>query len=299
MKYHLEGRLGSSLERFLSADGTVVPAAQAEVTICDECPRESSGPIALASMTIPSVLIEAMGIKHSTSHETRVWLSRWYNGSLGSQTLMGFEAKGHMNENLGSSVSVAWASRFVQTLPEAGLLDNPSLLLTAQSLHYIGWLSLGLGTDGLVTEVRFGLPGVGVWATFEMLKSPFSAHLTGEAQTFFESWSVVVLLSVAPWPFARKPLTPSAILTVDPEALDHCYFWGARELRPGVFSVRSADIGVVTAWSPLLSEAVRRVLRTLRGVELLEKQYRTDLTTELSAQWRWASDRFVEHRSAF
>jgi hypothetical protein len=194
-----------------------------------------------------------------------------------------------MNNELGSPAEAGMACRYIHESPLCDVFGNETLQAALREMQYVGLVSVSMVLDGRVTGIQTGAPCWGLYNLLEGIRGRTVEFLTGETTGLMESWTVGLLMSRFPWPFEARH-SQVKIGGMTPAIEKH--FWSLETSGyKRAFVSTGPLVGVATAWSPTLSEANRRALRTLEAIELPGKQYRTDVVSSVGERVRELTDR--------
>jgi len=281
----------SPLKRTLELEGETLVGLREkpELLITDtEAPESYKGPVVGRDWSIPSLVLEAMDIVVDPSLRVNLVVGKWLDQEWRHQTILGIPVYGMMNENLGAQACAGLGTRFVRSTQFDDLFNNEELLSTLKAMQYNGFvsfsLSLSLDTNSLfkIVSVQTGFPFHGLFNALEGISGRTVEYFTGEKTTLKESWVMGLLLSR--WPYPQNVSTRSIISGVTTDMEKHLWLFGVERFKNSIYT-DNTKVGWVTAWSPTLTEANRRVLRTARNIDFEDKQYRTDLSSEVAMIW--------------
>ena len=217
---------------------------------------------------LPKVVLSSLGIKTRNEPE-RFGVMKFFHNGFSPQTIVTLPVWGMMPGNLGANIQTALAARFIPSTPP--VFENEDLSLTLAEMNYTGFVTAGFGQE--LCSLRLGA-GMAFYNVMEGIPGLLIDFLTGK-NMLLESWTYSVLLSRFPYPAMEK--ADRVAFSVDPQARGHLWFFKVQRQKNAFFTA-DTRIGIATSWATTLHEAARRVLRTLEGINIPEKQYRTDLT---------------------
>ncbi len=278
MKVALDGRY-RILERNIRLEG-------------DEVVPRTAGPDVLlgwpSEYVFPRAIVESMGFEPSEGPPD-FYAFRWSDsGEWRDQVLVGFPLRTLMDGDLGPPVEAGMACRFVPRESPAGeAFERRELADALQYLDYRGFVTIGLSIEDLelrLKEVRIGwVPYWGFLNALEGVPGRILEWVANPDVRLMESWTVSLLLSR--WPYPAKQKSERAFIGIPGrEAEKHLWLWNVEGHRKSLYTDGTL-VGVATAWSPTLSEACRRAIRTLSNVELEGKQFRLDATRTAGDTW--------------
>lgn len=258
---------------------TVTDVSNAEIVIAG-ADKEIEGvgavPIVLRPITIPSPLLEIMG--YTVGQDEECFLVRWFDAEEGwaDQVIVGFKAKGLMNEDLGARYASACGLRFTDDRSHAERFEHPLVEESLRNSHVKGFVRMGLDAFGSVTSLGTKIKPLLLATILEKVPNGVADHLAnGRVSKLHESWAVGLVVSRFPFPF-KEQLTLGEIDGITFSAEKH--LWLNRHFSDGdKIRIKEGFVGVSTAWGNSLFEANRRALGTCRNLTGVGLQYRTDL----------------------
>jgi hypothetical protein len=241
---------------------------------------ESGGEIEISSgQTIPLIVLRSEVLRSPVGREDFVTV-RWFDGKFANQTAFVIPIYGHMNEDLGCPVFSGCVGKYTHHFEFDRTYESPDLIEALIEMRFKGpvcvyWMGLREGMAvskivvGMVPELIFPLlEGLSVKIS-DFLSSPLSVDMK-------ESKVLGAVVSRYPWP-AVVECDQFEISGLSPSVLKHFWTHEVQSHRHSFYSTNPL-IGMATAWSSeSFSEANRRVLRTMRSLQIPLKQYRTDL----------------------
>jgi len=162
-------------------------------------------------------------------------------------------------------------------------------------MSYCGFISFSLGINPKsevkmeVRSVAFGVPYFGIFNALEGVKGRMVEFFSGSVPVLLESWTTSLALSRSPFPYEMVG-TKTHVGGVSPEVERHLTLLDSVRVKGSTFVTSGTLVGVSSAWAHEMSESVRRAVRTLRGVELPDKQYRTDGVSIAATSFHLAED---------
>ena len=287
MRIFLNGPYSQSLSGIVHGEGDEVVEgyAGAELAIVDDMATDTQCPVVNGQWQMPVLIAQSINLTIKPTLRPDFYVSRWLDGELSPQLLLSIPLDHLMNEDLGAECRVGMGARYVQSqiLDE---LYTPALVSFLTSMPYSGFVTLGLSlvmdTDKPFTlcTIATGLPELCLYNVVEGIKGKVSDFFSGQSTVLQESWTLSLLLSRAPYPYAMDA-DRAFIKGLKPDLEKHFFLLDASRYKSSCYTL-STRIGVASAWALSLAEVNRRVLRTLRAISLLGKQYRTDAASALS-----------------
>ena len=292
MRIMLQGKY-QALARMLKLEGEEIVEERPEITITQGISGHPEGLVIGGDVIFPPVFTKLLGLQRAEGLPDVV-VFRWFHNGWRSQTLLGFPLQYTMTGDLSISGDVGMACCFTTKVEFTSLFDTGSddskpgpLHETLLKMNYNGFVSFGVKISDEaeigITEIRTGVRNNGFFNMLEGLHGRLSQFLIGTEPDLQESWTAQLLLTRYPYP--HEPVTTDKVYLegLNAEVEKHLWLFDAHRHKQTVFS-QNTVIGVTTSWSQSLAEACRRVLRTLRNVDIPQKQFRTDLfrTTDAS-----------------
>ncbi len=228
---------------------------------------------------IPRSIVESLGVDLVEGEELFRFV-KLFNKDFSPQTLVAIPIVGMMNGGLGYNTTVGMGCRFVNTEPD--IFFNQSFTDTLNEMDFTGFISALMSPHGLI-ELRMGA-GMALYNILEGVQGRLEDFLSLK-ERLLESWTLSVALSRYPYPYENKFKPVSFV--VSKKAQEHFYPFKCSQ-RKNLFSTEHTFVGLATSWATTLQEAEKRVLRTLNGIELPAKQYRTDLCQ--AVRWQDVKD---------
>lgn len=287
MKVRLSGRVMNALAYQLIEEGEELVGEGEELLLTDTLTK-GLGIVVGGDCTFPRVVVEAMGYELSLAPR-QVSVLRWFDREWRPQVILGFPLLTHMSHDLGAPAECGIACRYIHSGPLVELFDNSMLATTLREMKYIGLVTISTTLEGDVTQVQTGAPCFAIFNLLEGIRGRTVEFFTGETPALMESWTVGLVLSRFPWPFITS-MSSVQVYGITPAIKKHLWLLDTISYKRA-FTCEGPLIGVATAWSQTLSEATRRVMRTLDAVECPERQYRTDVVTSVGERMRALADR--------
>lgn len=297
MKIKLNGPFSSALRYALVKEGNEVVEESPEMIITDTLLEPIKGvAIVGGDYTFPLVVAESLGIPMAQSLPVDFVVSRYYDHGWRDQTLVGVPLLTTMNCGLGSEApnGVGFAARYIHDGPLLELFDNSKLDAVLSKMPYSGFVSfcgsLSLG-NGLfsVTKLSCGIPFYGLYSALEGASTRISDFFSGESPRLLESWTVGLIVTRSPWPFAEVSHRVF-IDNLNESVRKHLWLPYITTYKKSAYTDYTF-LGVSTSWAKSLGEAGRRVLRTLKNLSVDSKQHRTDLVSVVSQKWHLLQSR--------
>lgn len=287
MKVRLSGRTMGALTHQLVEEGEELVNEGEELLLTDTLTKGLSTVVG-GDCTFPRVVVEAMGFEPSLAPR-QVCVMRWFDQGWRPQVILGFPLLTHMPHDLGAPCECGIACRYIHGGPLVELFDSPMLASTLREMKYIGLVTISTTIEGDVTQVQTGAPCYALFNVLEGIRGRTVEFFTGETPALMESWTVGLVLSRFPWPFVT-PMPPVQVNGIMPAIEKHLWLLDTTSYKRA-YTCDGPVVGVATAWSQTLSEATRRVMRTLDAVECPGRQYRTDVVTSVGERMRALVDR--------
>lgn len=224
-----------------------------------------------ADGAFPGAMLEAMGISLNSGPE-KYRLLKFFHEDFSPQTIVALPIVGFMGEGLGLELIAGTACRFVSSEPDVFM--NEVLIDTLKEMNYTGFVYAAYGEElcsfGLGAEYAF-------YNILESIEGKLTDFLTLKDR-LLESWTMSVLLSRYPYPFQEKH--SNIAFTVMPQVKKHLHLFNVKKDK-NMYYTNSTKLGIACSWATTLSEAEKRVLRTLDGLDIPQKQYRRDLSSSI------------------
>ena len=226
---------------------------------------------------IPFVAAKALGFVFEEGKEFFM-VTRRFNSKWNRQNYVSFPLPTILNDNLGYSVESGRVGRYVQDNPYEELFENLSPLLN--EMKYKGFISLKFNSNKKLLSISFGA-GLALYNILEGVKGKLSDFFFNEEEVM-ESWSISLVLSRYPYPFRQT--SDRIFISIPPSAGKHLWFYNMNSFRKTSYTDQT-KICIVTSWALSVNEAARRVYRTCKGLDILLKQYRTDVVNVGTKLW--------------
>lgn len=220
---------------------------------------------------------------HSVLKSDAVFSLSWIfqKGTFLPQTLLTIPVFNLMNNNLGPVCIAACGTRYVELNNKTTILHDETLLSTLRNLNYTGFISMVFdeGTCHIVTQV----PWLGLFSALEGLRCKISDWFR-MPEKLWESWGVSMMLSTPPFPLFREA---DVRITINEEVANHIWLFPAKQSRENSqeFTTTSSQIAIVTGSSSKLFIAADNALAVADGIQVKDKQYRTDIGQEVKRKW--------------
>ena len=236
----------------------------------------------------PSSVVQAMGYD-VTKGPSNFIVIKWFDYVNGwsDQTIIGIPLIGLMNESLGPPTPTGIALRYSNDSPLTQLFSITSLSNGLHQMRHTGFVTITCTltpSNYMVTGISTHVPYHGLFAILEGTSDRLSDFFLDPTH-LKESWTAAILVTRYPFPHQAHS-SRAFIKGLTDEVLRHLWMPFVTSHRNSHF-LDNTLVGISTAWSPHLTEANRRALRTCRAIQLDQKQYRTDLGTV--AQHGWSS----------
>jgi hypothetical protein len=226
-----------------------------------------------ADGAFPKAMLDALGITLDKGPEIYRFL-KFFNKDFSPQTIVALPLRGLIGEGLGYDTEVGMACRFVSAEPD--IFMNEILIETLQEMNYTGFVYAAYNDE----LCSFGLgAGMAFYNVLESIEGTLTDFLNINDR-LLESWTLSILLTRYPYPFKLK--ANNIAFKIYPQAYKHMHLWDCQKNK-NLFYTNSTKIGVACSWATTLLEAEKRVLRTLDGLEIPQKQYRRDIAS--SVRW--------------
>lgn len=219
-----------------------------------------------------------------STHELQYSLTRVFcRGSFSEQLLLTIPVFNLMNNNLGPVCVSGVGTRYVESKKFSKAFEDETLLSTLTALNYTGFVSLefsSISSCQLVTSI----PWLGLFSALEGLRCKISDWFR-MPEKLWESWGVAVKVNVPPFPEEGSGLLKTVTTCKDSE--DHIWLFPAKQSKDNSqeFTTTSSQIAIVTGSSSKLFIAADNALAVADGIQVKDKQYRTDIGEEVKRKW--------------
>jgi hypothetical protein len=250
--------------------------------------QSSSVKVVGGNFRFPDVVVEAMGYVMQDEPEALIAF-RWFDEEWWrDQIIVGFPLEFFMDGGLSIRQDTGMACRFVDSPSLRNLFENETLENTLRESRHCGFVTIGLTADLLVKSIQTGVPNRGFFNALEGVQGKITDYIIGKESRLLESWTTNLLLTRYPFPF-KQVSERVFIRNLTQDIEKHFWLFHGVGHRKSLYT-DSTSIGVATSWSPTLSEACRRSIRTLRNIDIPNKQFRMDLVRVAGERWGAVKD---------
>lgn len=236
-----------------------------------------------ANFVFPHILVKAMGYDLGMDDPPGFLAFRWFDTDRWrDQIMVGFPLRTLMNDGLGVPDEAGMACRFTDDPTLDSMFRNEGLEQSLNESRHCGFVTLDVSPNMRVRNIQAGVPYRGFFNALEGVQGKITDWIVNE-EVLLESWTTNLLLTRYPYPF-KMEAGRVFLKNFSQEIERHFWLFDASGHRKSLYT-DSTMIGVATSWSPTLTEACRRTIRTLNNICLPNKQFRTDLVKVAGEGW--------------
>ncbi len=229
---------------------------------------------------VPDVAMQVLGYTPQPEEEFFMITKRFSDG-WSNQTYISFPLPTLMDNNLGYVFESGRVGRYI---PENPINPFNDVFKTLENLfnemNYKGFVSVKVSRNMNLIGVLFGA-GLALYSILEGSKEKVSTFMS-KGEHVLESWSASLVISRYPFPFELK--SKRLFLTLTNSAMKHLWFYDLNTFKKSSYTDET-KVCVVTAWATSLNEMSKRIYRTCQGLDISQKQYRTDITNYVTSTW--------------
>ncbi len=226
---------------------------------------------------VPSVAMQVLGYILKPEKEFFMITKRFSSG-WNKQTYISFPLPTLMNNDLGYVFEAGRVGRYIPDNPCKEIFNTLESLFN--EMKYKGFVSIKMSRNMEIVSVLFGA-GLSLYAILEGSKQKISDFMLN-GEDVLESWSASIVVSR--YPFPLQTTAKRLFLNLTTSAMKHLWFYDLNVFKKSAYTDAS-KVCLVTAWATSLHEVAKRIYRTCNGLDIPQKQHRTDITPYITKAW--------------